>query len=114
MCYAMKNLGYARTPTSAEIHLELPDGSVWAVPVQVVVDSRDEHYREDEEDTVGFIRDGSLHVNEVWEWAFSNMNWDELHPYRRQVRDAQPPTEDTFAEAWREAPDNKLQIVGSV
>ncbi|GMU54426.1 MAG: hypothetical protein AMXMBFR33_35720 [Candidatus Xenobia bacterium] len=113
MCYAMKDLGYARTPTSAEIHLELPDGSVWAVPVQVVVDSRDENYREDEEDTVGSIRQGTLDVNDVWDWAFNNMNWDELHPYRRQVRDAEPLTEKVFDNAWCEGEGNK-QIVGEV
>jgi hypothetical protein len=85
MTYTMKDLGYARTPTDAKLRVEMPDGSLWEVPVQVIVDSRDEYYRGDEEDTTGFIRKGSLGEYEVYDWAGNNMNWSDVQEYAVQV-----------------------------
>jgi len=59
MTYTMKDLGYTRTPTDAMYQVEMPDGSLWQVPVQVIADSRDENYVEDQEDTIGYIRTGT-------------------------------------------------------
>ena len=94
--YQQKDLGYARVPTSAQIHFDCPDGSTWAVPVQVVVDSRDENYREDEEDTIRYILEGGLSEYEIHDWASNNMNWEDVEPFAHQVS----PPEVDMQEGW--------------
>lgn len=79
--YAMKDLGYARTPTKAVYRVEMEDHSLWDVPVQIIADSRDEHYASDKEDTVGYIRKGSLNGGEIQDWAGNNMNWDDVKEF---------------------------------
>lgn len=76
--YKQKDLGYKRTPTDASYRVEMEDRSVWEVPVQVIVDSRDENYKSDEEDTIGFIRAGTLDRYEIEDWASNNMNWSDV------------------------------------
>lgn len=66
--YVIKDLGYQRTPTDAVYDVEMPDG-VWRVPVQVIVDNRDEYYKNEKEDTVKSIQDGQMDVYEISEWA---------------------------------------------
>jgi hypothetical protein len=83
--YQMKDLGYKRTPTSATYVVEMSDGTRWGVPVQIVADSRDEHYAEDGEDTIGFIRNGSLDSFEIEDWAANNMNWSEVVDYAKKM-----------------------------
>ena len=43
----MKDLGYPRTPTDAKLRVEMPDNTLWDVPVQLIADSRDEHYADE-------------------------------------------------------------------
>lgn len=69
----------------AKFRVEMGDGSVWEIPVQVIVDSRDEHYREDAEDTIGFIRKGSLDSSEIADWAGNNMNWSDVERFASPV-----------------------------
>lgn len=79
--YFMKDLGYQRTPTDARFRVEMPDGRKWDVPVQAIADSRDEQYRDDEEDTIGSIRDGGLDDSEIHDWAGNNMNWSDVQGF---------------------------------
>lgn len=58
--YRMKNLGYKRTPTAAWIRVTFSNGETWEVPAQAVADSRDENYRDEKEDTIGFIANRQL------------------------------------------------------
>lgn len=81
MSYKAKDLGYARTPTTGQMRVEMPDGSRWDVPLQVIADSRDEYYSADAEDTIGFIRAGELDAYDLTDWAANNMNWDEVRKY---------------------------------
>lgn len=81
MKYEMKDLGYTRTPTTAIFRVEMEDHSQWEVPVQAIADSRDEHYCEDKEDTIGSIRDGGLDDSEIHDWAGNNMNWSDVVDY---------------------------------
>lgn len=74
----MKDLGYQRTPTDAMYRVEMSDGSQWDVPVQIIADSRDEHYSEDMEDTIGAIKKGQLDDSEISDWAGNNMNWSNV------------------------------------
>ena len=95
--YVMKNLGYKRTPTNAWLKVEMPNGEFWKVPAQIIADSRDEHYAEDEEDTIGFIRTESLDSYELIDWAANNMNWNDVQNYAVQMK-LQPKVD--FEEGW--------------
>lgn len=95
----MKNLGYKRTPTDAKLRVTMPDASHWDVPVQLIADSRDEHYSSDEEDTIGFIRNGDLDTYEITDWAANNMNWDEVREFAVEVPATVKPPVD-FQEGW--------------
>lgn len=79
--YTQKDLGYPRATTTAMFRVEMEDKSLWDVPVQAIADSRDEHYAEDKEDTVGFIRRGGLTKGEIHDWAGNNMNWSDVVNY---------------------------------
>lgn len=88
MKYEMKDLGYKRKETSALLRVEMSDGTRWDVPVQVIADSRDEHYREDEEDTIDFIHGGGLGDFEIYDWAGNNMNWSDVSQFAVRAPDA--------------------------
>lgn len=108
--YAMKDLGYKRTPTTAMFRVEMSDGRKWDVPVQAIADSRDENYREDEEDTIGSIRDGGLGDYEINYWAGNNMNWADVKDFAVL---APPDTKKKIdrEEGWA---NGEKEIIGSV
>jgi hypothetical protein len=95
--YVMKDLGYQRTPTDAQLRVEMPDGSYWDVPAQAIVDSRDEYYS-DGEDTIGSIRAQTMRPYEVYGWAAGNMNWDEVEPYADKVDHPAPKVD--YQDGW--------------
>ncbi len=106
----MKDLGYKRTPTDAMFRVEMGDLSKWDVPVQVIADSRDEFYLEDEEDTIGSIRAGSLSDSEINDWAGNEMNWSDVREYAIPV----PVTQQkkiNWQEGWT---NGEKEIVGAL
>lgn len=105
----MKDLGYTRTPTDAKLRVEMPDGSLWDVPVQVIADSRDEHYAEEEEDTVGFIRAGELSKDEIADWAANDMNWEDVQDSAVKVPGCVRPVD--FEEGWT---NGEKEIIGKI
>ena len=107
--YTAKDLGYPRTSTKAMYRVEMPDGSHWEVPVQVIADSRDHHYREDKEDTIGFIRDGSLDQFEITDWAANNMNWSDVEQFA--IRAIFPTNPVDYEEGWC---NGEKEIVGEL
>lgn len=107
--YQMKNLGYTRTPTAALLRIEMEDGSKWDVPVQAIVDSRDEDYSEDKEDTIGSIRDGGLNEAEIHDWAGNNMNWEDVAAFAVKA-DIKPKKID-WQEGWV---NGEKEIVGAI
>ena len=82
--YAMKDLGYQRTPTDAWLRVEMPDGW-WEVPVQIIADDRDANYSEDQEDTIEFILADELNSDEITDWAANNMNWSDVAEYAKLI-----------------------------
>ncbi len=97
--YTMKDLGYKRTPTDAWYHVTMGDGSEWRVPVQAIVDNRDENYAHDEEDSIGFIRDGSLDSGNIDDWATNNMNWSDVQEYAERV-ESKPLSPPDYEDGW--------------
>lgn len=96
--YQMKDLGYKRTPTTAVLRVRFSNDEVWDVPAQVIVDSRDENYADEEEDTAGSIAIGGLSNYEIADWASNNMNWCDLAPYATKV--IQPPKAFDYEGDW--------------
>lgn len=81
----MRDLGYKRTPTTAMYRIDMGEGYVYDVPVQIIADDRDANYADDEEDTIGFILNGSLDEYNIKDWATNNMNWDDVKQYATRV-----------------------------
>lgn len=107
--YEQKDVGYPRTKTDAMLRVTFEeDGSVWDVPLQIVADSRDEHYGE-KSYTIGLIRADRLDKYTLTEWAINQMDWDEFEPYA--VRVEMPPKKVNYIAAWMSA-DRK--IVGKI
>lgn len=66
------------------IHLDMPDGLTYAVPVEVVARDRAEHYKAEFNDDLGeSLREDTIplfldHEYEIKDWARNNMNWCDV------------------------------------
>ena len=89
--YQQKKLGYKRTPTKAVLIVQFQNGEKWSVPAQIVADSRDENYKDEKEDTIGFIKAGTLEEFDLEDWAANNMNWEDVSPYAMKIEEASEP-----------------------
>jgi hypothetical protein len=107
--YIQKNLGYPREKTDAKYRVTMNDGSIWEIPVQIIVDKRDEYYKDDEEDTIKFIRNKSLSVFEIEDWASNNMDWSEVKDYAKKVGHVQG--EDMYQDGWT---NGEIEVVGEI
>jgi hypothetical protein len=87
--YEQKDLGYKRTPTTAQLHVEMGDGATWSVPLQLVADSRDEFYRDEKEDSIALLRTGELPTHSLIAWAVGTLNWEQVKEYAHWVPDKQ-------------------------
>lgn len=90
------------------LEIEMPDGSVWGVPVSVIARSRAEHYAKEfdgdvekslAEDTLPMFasEDGDY---EIKDWASGNMNWSDVEKHATRLRGPKPMTDDDMQEAW--------------
>lgn len=83
--YEMKDLGYPRKPAVGVLVVGFDNGEKYHVPLQVICDSRDEHYADEQEDTFDFVTTGGLSEYDIEDWASNNMDWSELSPYAKKV-----------------------------
>lgn len=69
---------------SKQMQVEMPDGSIWAVPVDVIARNRAEYYKGEfdgdvirslAEDTMPLFNDDDYSIED---WAANNMNWDDV------------------------------------
>ena len=83
--------------------VEMPDGSKWAVPVEMIARSRATHYADEfdgdvdrslTEDTTPLFESDDY---EIQDWAVNNMNWSDFDGHQVKVSDAPNPD---FQEAW--------------
>ena len=83
--------------------VEMPDGSKWGVPVEMIARSRATHYAHEfdgdverslAEDTTPLFESDDY---EIQDWAVNNMNWEDFDGHQVKVESA--PTPD-FQEAW--------------
>ena len=83
--------------------IEMPDGSKWGVPVEVIARNRAAHYahefggdveRSMAEDTMPLFESDDY---EVEDWAANNMNWSDVEKQAKKLQAAPVPD---FQEAW--------------
>ena len=76
---------------SKELHITMPDESVWAVPVNMIANHRAEYYAHEfggdvqrslAEDTLPLFRASDY---EIEDWAANNMNWCDIQHAARCV-----------------------------
>ena len=88
------------------LEIQMPDGSVWGVPVMEIAKSRAAEYaaefggsidRSLAEDTLPLFAADDF---EIRDWAANNMNWSEVKHAAVQVRPPKPLTDGDFQEAW--------------
>ena len=71
------------------LEVEMQDGSVWAVPAEVIAKHRGDYYRKREGDKSGSVEmQVALEDHSVLiDWAENNMNWSTVQPHAIQVGD---------------------------
>ena len=86
--------------------VDMPDGSVWAVPVMLIARNRAEHYKREfgddierslAEDTIPLFSDSDY---EIRDWACNNLNWSDVSASAIKVREPKPMTADDMQDAW--------------
>lgn len=84
--------------------IEMPDGSTWGVPIEMIALSRATHYSSEfdyfverslKEDTLPLFGSNDYAIED---WAKNNMNWNDFDGYQIKITDAPRPD---FQEAWR-------------
>lgn len=90
------------TVLTKELHITMPDDSIWAVPVSIIANHRADYYakyyggdiqRSLAEDTIPLFSAGHY---EIADWAANNMNWDSVKHAARCVSAG----EVDFDEGW--------------
>lgn len=83
--------------------VEMPDGSKWGVPVEMVARSRATYYAREfdndverslSEDTIPLFEEDT---SEIIDWALNNMNWSDFDGHQVKISDAPKPN---FQAAW--------------
>ena len=83
--------------------IEMPDGSKWGVPVEVIARNRAAHYahefggdveRSMAEDTMPLFESDDY---EVGDWAANNMNWSDVETQAKKLQSVPDPD---FQEGW--------------
>lgn len=86
------------------LHVTMPDGSVWSVPVEIIAKNRAEvykgefegsHRRSLDEDTWPLFEDDPF---EITDWAANNMNWEDVAEHATKVE--QPDAAVDYQEGW--------------
>lgn len=91
----------------------LPDGSVWAIPIEIIARNRSAHYASEfdgdiqrslDEDTLPLFAESDY---EITDWAVNNMNWSDFNGHQFRVEHAPPPD---FQDAWMSGEKRILEI----
>jgi hypothetical protein len=88
--------------------VEMPDGTRWGVPVEVIAYDRAKHYASEfdgdverslKEDTVPLFESDEF---EIIDWAQNNMNWSDVEAHAGLM--AQSEVEPDYQEGWVNGP----------
>lgn len=101
--------------TGRYLHVEMPDRSVWSVPVWIIVLDRasfDMKRREHgdivriiEEDVIPQFRES---IFDLKDWASNNMNWEDVEDYACQVQSYEEPVD--YQEGWVNGEKSLIEI----
>lgn len=97
------NQDQLKKPLSWTYCVTMLDGSVWKVPVWVIIANRAQAYADDEENDMSFMEAfvDSLELfqsdTDIEDWARNNVNWDEVEPYAERAELAR---DTDFQEGW--------------
>lgn len=73
----------------------MPDGSRWAVPLEMIADNRHAAYTDDSlEATLHYL---DRHPDEAIDWARNNMNWEDVKRHATQI---DGPARVDFQDGW--------------
>jgi hypothetical protein len=88
------------------LRVEMPDGSLWDVPVMVIAWDRAMYYAENDADTDSDV-ERSLHEDtlplfrdeeyEIHDWAANNMDWNDVKEHAVKAR---KPGKPNYQEGW--------------
>lgn len=88
-----KQIEDVEIPEDWTLRVEMPDGTLWEVPVAVIAVDRARRYLEEfdddlarslKEDTLPLFREAEY---EIIDWATGNMNWEDIEPHAQKVQD---------------------------
>lgn len=106
------------------LRVEMPDGSRWDVPVDVIARSRATYYAHEIDGNVErSLREDTLPLfaedeSEIYDWAANNMNWSDVVSFAERVPDSGRPVD--YQEGWcngekeiveRNKPDERRALV---
>lgn len=92
------------------LEIEMPDKTVWGVPVMIIARDRAKNYADEfggdvekslSEDTVPLFEGDEF---EIIDWAKNNMNWVDVKEHATKLRDTEPMTANEFQEGWVNGP----------
>ncbi len=87
---------------SKQLHVTMPDGSVWAVPVKIIAENRAKYYakhdgisfEESLKDTEECFEEDNYQIED---WAANNMDWKDVRDFAKQIDRAERVD---FQEGW--------------
>lgn len=74
------------------LHITMPDGSIWSVPVTPIIEDRVRYYK-----SIGQSIDAPSEP-EIIDWAEGNMDWKDVAAQARCEKVSPPTTQ--FQEGW--------------
>jgi len=87
-------------------HVEMPDMTIWSVPVRVIAENRAVYYapRDFEDDEIASLKDTEEwfenYPEEIHEWAAGNMNWEDVESVATLVETPTPDEDEDYQEGW--------------
>lgn len=97
-----------------ELRVTMPDGSVWAVPAQVVAENRARFYADEQPTSApdhGYAEELAYTLSdnvELIDWAETNMNWDDVKDHARQAEEPDPVD---YQEGWVNGEKEVVEIM---
>lgn len=77
------------------LRVDMPDGSKWDVPLEVIASDRATYYAREYNETLS--DDERNDIEEVLDWASNNMDWPEVADRATKVSEAAAPD---YNEGW--------------
>lgn len=81
-----------------EIHVEMPDGTVWSVPANVVAENAATHYSKSGDDFDEEFRIILENDYELLDWASGNMDWSDVEKHAHRIYSVEPDVD--YQDGW--------------